>query len=68
MQAGRRIRIKYMTQIKTRPPSFLLFLTKAAELPDSYIKFLINRLREDFDLPGIPLRISLRQTKNPYGK
>lgn len=63
---GRRIRLKYMTQIKTRPPTFVLFASQAGELPTSYTQYLINQLRQDFDLPGVPLRISLRTSKNPY--
>ena len=64
--AGRRIRIKYMTQIKTRPPTFALFCTKADDLPDSYVRFLSNGLREDFDMPGVPLRFIVKGIKNPY--
>jgi GTP-binding protein len=64
--AGRRIRLKYMTQIKTRPPTFALFASQAGELPTSYTRYLINQMREDFDLPGVPLRIYLRSAKNPF--
>ncbi|MEI6628698.1 MAG: GTP-binding protein, partial [Alphaproteobacteria bacterium] len=64
--AGRRIRIKYMTQIKTRPPTFALFSTKAANLPDSYIRYLSNGLRDDFNMPGVPLRFIIKSIKNPY--
>ena len=64
--AGRRIRLKYITQIKTRPPTFTLFASQAGELPDSYIKYLTNQMRETFDMPGVPLRIYLRSSKNPY--
>lgn len=64
--AGRRIRLKYMTQIKTRPPTFALFSSQAGELPTSYTRYLVNQMRKDFDLPGIPLRIYMRQGKNPY--
>lgn len=63
---GRRIRLKYMTQIKTRPPTFVLFISKPADLPDSYIRYLTNKLREDFNLPGVPLRLQNRKGKNPY--
>ena len=63
---GRRIRIKYMTQIKTRPPTFALFASQADELPASYTRYLVNSLRKDFDLPGIPIRFQIRGTKNPY--
>lgn len=64
--SGRRIRLKYMTQIKTRPPTFALFASQAGELPDAYIRYLINQMRKDFDLPGVPLRIYMRQGKNPF--
>jgi GTP-binding protein len=64
--AGRRIRLKYMTQIKSRPPTFALFANQAGELPASYIRYLVNQMRQDFDLPGVPLRIYMRQGKNPY--
>ena len=63
---GKRIRLKYMTQIKTRPPTFVIFISKPAELPDSYLRYLMNQLREDFDLPGIPIRFQVRKGKNPY--
>lgn len=64
--SGRRIRLKYMTQIKTRPPTFALFASQAGELPTSYTRYLINQMRQDFDLPGVPIRIYLRSTKNPF--
>lgn len=64
--SGRRIKIKYLTQIKTRPPTFVLFSSKSAELPDSYVKYVLNGLREAFDLEGIPLRLFVRSGKNPY--
>jgi GTP-binding protein len=64
--AGRRIRLKYMTQIKTRPPTFTLFASQAGELPASYVKYLTNQLRENFEFSGVPLRIYLRSGKNPY--
>jgi GTPase len=64
--AGRRLRLRYMTQVNTRPPSFALFASKPGELPDSYRRYLVNGLREAFDLPGTPIRLMLRQGKNPY--
>jgi GTP-binding protein len=65
--AGRtRIRIKFATQIKTRPPTFVLFATKQGELPSSYVRYLENSLREAFGLWAIPLRFLLRTPKNPY--
>jgi GTP-binding protein len=64
--AGRRIKIRYMTQPKARPPYFVLFGNQLAELPQSYRRFLINGLRETFDLPGSPIRLSVRTSSNPY--
>lgn len=64
--SGRRIRLRYMTQAKARPPSFFINCSKAAELPESYTRYLINALREDFDMPGVPIRINLRSSENPY--
>src|SRR5215469_1036378 len=64
--AGRRMRLRYMTQVNTRPPSFALFASKPGELPDSYRRYLVNALRQDFDLPGTPIRVMLRKGKNPY--
>jgi GTPase len=64
--AGRRLRLRYMTQVNTRPPSFALFASKPSELPDSYRRYLVNSLREGFDLPGTPIRLMLRQGRNPY--
>ncbi len=63
---GSRIRLKYITQVKTRPPTFSLFLSKASELPNSYVRYLEKKLRDDFNLMGVPLRLQLRQGKNPY--
>ena len=64
--AGRRLRLRYVTQVNTRPPSFALFASKPGELPDSYRRYLVNALRHDFDLPGTPIRMMLRKGKNPY--
>ncbi len=64
--AGRRIKIKYLTQIKTRPPTFVLFCSKSAELPDSYAKYVINGMREVFGLEGVPIRLTARSGNNPY--
>ena len=66
--AGRRVRLDYMTQPKTRPPSFVLFTSRADAVPDAYRRYLVNSLRENFDLPGIPIRLTLREKKNPYAK
>jgi GTPase len=66
--AGRPVRLDYITQPKTRPPSFVLFTSRADALPDAYRRYLINSLRENFDLPGTPVRLTLREKKNPYAK
>ena len=64
--SGRRIKIRYMTQPKARPPHFVLFGNQLTELPTSYERFLINGLRETFALPGVPIRITKRTSENPY--
>jgi GTP-binding protein len=66
--AGRPIRLDYITQPKSRPPSFVLFTSRADALPDAYRRYLVNSLRETFDLPGTPIRLALREKKNPYAK
>ncbi|WP_420549988.1 ribosome biogenesis GTPase Der [Curvivirga sp.] len=66
LSKGRRIKLRYMTQAKTRPPTFAAFVSIPEDLPDSYTRYLINGLREDFDLPGVPLRFYTRKGKNPY--
>ena len=65
---GRRIRLRYMTQVKTRPPAFVVMATHTDKLPDSYQRYLVNGLRQDFDMPGTPIRLTFRDqgTKNPY--
>ncbi len=65
---GRRIRIKYMTQIRTKPPTFSFFCNIPEGLPESYNKYLRNSLRRQFDLEGIPLRMIFNKSKNPYTK
>ena len=64
--SGRRLKLNYITQPKTRPPSFVLFCTRADALPDSYQRYLVNALRESFGLPGVPIRLTLREKANPY--
>jgi GTP-binding protein len=66
--SGRRIKIRYMTQPKSRPPHFVLFGNQLDELPTSYERFLINGLRKAFELPGVPIRISKKTPENPYGE
>ncbi|WP_408873623.1 ribosome biogenesis GTPase Der [Gluconobacter roseus] len=65
---GRRLKLRYMTQVKARPPTFLLFGTRAEQLPNSYKRYLVNGLRETFHMPGVPVRLQLRGTKNPYAE
>ncbi len=64
--AGRRIKIRYMTQLRARPPYFVIFGNQLEALPTSYERFLLNGLRETFDLPGVPLRLSRKTSDNPY--
>jgi GTP-binding protein len=66
--SGKRIKIRYATQNKARPPSFVLFGTRLDALPASYTRYLINSLRTTFDLPGTPIRVAYREPKNPYDK
>ncbi|MGY2805863.1 MULTISPECIES: ribosome biogenesis GTPase Der [unclassified Bradyrhizobium] len=64
--SGRRLKLNYITQVKARPPSFVLFCSRADAIPRSYLRYLINSLRETFDLPGTPIRITLREKANPF--
>ena len=64
----RRIKLKYITQAKTRPPSFYMFSSNPEGLPDSYLRYLTNQLRDTFKLHGIPIRISVRKSDNPYAE
>ncbi len=63
---GRRIKLRYITQAKTRPPAFFVFSSNSEGLPESYARYLVNSLRETFNLGGIPIRITFRKTENPY--
>lgn len=65
---GRRVKIRYVTQVKTRPPTFALFVNKPLDLPESYQRYLTSHLRESFDMPGVPVRLLLRKGKNPYAE
>ena len=60
------MRLNYMTQPKARPPTFVLFCSRAATMPETYRRYLVNGLREAFDLPGTPVRLTLRAKDNPY--
>jgi GTP-binding protein len=66
--SGRRLKLRYMTQANTRPPTFALFASKPGELPETYRRYLVNLLREQFDLPGVPVRMMLRKGKNPFAQ
>ena len=66
--SGRRMRLDYMTQPKSRPPTFVLFMSRPEAMPDAYRRYLVNSLREQFDLPGTPIRLTLREKKNPYAR
>jgi GTPase len=63
---GRRIRLRYMTQVKTRPPTFVVFASLPELIPEDYKRFLVNGLRRDFNMPGTPIRIHFRGGENPY--
>jgi GTP-binding protein len=64
--SGRRIKLNYMTQSKARPPSFVLFCARADKVPPAYQRYLVNAIRENFDLPGTPIRLTLREKDNPF--
>ncbi|AIJ68721.1 ribosome biogenesis GTPase Der [Brucella suis] len=64
--SGRRLKVKYMTQVKTRPPGFVVSCSRPDAMPQSYVRYLINGLRETFDMPGVPIRLSLRTSDNPF--
>jgi GTP-binding protein len=64
--SGRRIKLKYMTQVKARPPAFMISCTRSDALPESYVRYLINGLRQDFAMPGVPIRIHFRSAENPF--
>jgi GTPase len=65
---GRRIKIRYATQVKARPPTFALWVSKPLDLPETYIRYLVNGLRESLALPGVPIRMLTRKGKNPYAE
>ncbi|MEN9895579.1 MAG: ribosome-associated GTPase EngA [Pseudomonadota bacterium] len=64
--SGRRLKLKYMTQVKARPPGFMVSCTRPEALPESYVRYLTNGLRTDFDMPGVPIRISFKASVNPF--
>ena len=63
---GKRIKLRYITQVKTRPPSFVIFGNRVDELPESYRRYLVNALRRDLELGAVPLRLTLRGSRNPF--
>ncbi|TAJ39455.1 MAG: ribosome biogenesis GTPase Der [Reyranella sp.] len=63
---GRRIRLRFMTQTKIRPPTYMISVSQPDELGDDYLRFLINRLRDDFSMPGVPIRVTMRKPDNPF--
>ncbi|MEJ0066015.1 MAG: ribosome biogenesis GTPase Der [Caulobacteraceae bacterium] len=66
LAAGRRVKPKYIAQTKARPPTFILFASRGSSMPDSYRRYLINSIRQSFDLPGTPVRLTVRSSDNPY--
>lgn len=63
---GKPNRLKYITQIKTRPPTFAMWVSRPDDLPDTHKRFILNGLRRDYDIPGVPIRLLVRKTKNPF--
>jgi GTP-binding protein len=66
--SGRRIKLRYITQANARPPTFIVFCSRPKALPDSYSRYLVNSLRDSFDMPGVPIRLNLRKGANPYAR
>jgi GTP-binding protein len=66
MVKGRRLKLRYITQTKARPPTFIIFASQKDSLPESYVRYLVGGIREAFSLPAVPIRIHLRSNKNPY--
>ena len=64
--SGRRLKLRYITQAKARPPTFIAFGTRAEQTPEDYHRYLVNGLRDNFNLPGTPIRLQFRGTENPY--
>lgn len=64
--AGRRLKIKYLTQAKTRPPGFVVSCSRPDAMPQAYVRYLVNNLRDSFDMPGVPIRMALRTSDNPF--
>jgi GTP-binding protein len=66
--SGRRIKLRYMTEANARPPTFILFCSQPNALPDSYTRYLVNALRDAFDMKGVPIRLHLRKGSNPFAR
>jgi GTPase len=66
--SGRRIKIRYITQASSRPPTFVAFCSKPENVPQSYVRYLVNSLREEFKMPGVPIRFNLRTSDNPFAE
>ncbi len=64
--AGRRLKVRYVTQAKTRPPGFVVSCSRPDAMPNSYVRYLVNSLRDAFDMPGVPIRVALRTSENPF--
>jgi GTP-binding protein len=64
--SGGRLKMNYITQVKARPPSFVLFCSRADAVPQDYLRYLVHGLRDTFDLPGTPIRVTLREKENPF--
>jgi len=64
--SGRRLKLNYITQVKSRPPSFVLFCSRTDAIPESYLRYLVHGMRDRFDLPGTPIRVTLREKANPF--
>jgi GTP-binding protein len=65
---GRRIKLRYATMPKARPPTIAVFGTRSEDLPEDYRRYLVNTFRDAFDMPGVPVRLQLRGTRNPYAE
>jgi GTP-binding protein len=66
--SGRRLKLRFMTQVKARPPSFVAWCSRPDALPQSYVRYLVNGLRQAFGLKGVPIRLALRKAENPYAR
>ncbi|MCK5747007.1 MAG: ribosome biogenesis GTPase Der, partial [Oricola sp.] len=66
--SGQRIKLRYIAQTKTRPPTFVAQCTRAEDLPNSYKRYLVNGIRDAFDIKAVPIRLILKKPDNPYAK